>query len=526
MPSPFTDRPNADNSGLGRRLDSWKEIASYLGRGERTVKRWETMRGLPLHRVPGAGRATVYAFTAELDEWLQSRKAQQLEPVEEDEEDSKADEPSAAATEGSAVPIVHLLKETAPRPESKPGWKFALAAMLAAGVIGAVAFAAARPAEFWMRHGIPAMFSRGRPTASRPAAPVVSETDKREARDLYLKGRYEWGQRTPDSLNRALDSFTQAIVHDPGYAQAYAGLADTYDLLEVYSVPTMPERDAYPRAIAAARKAVELDDSLAEAHRALAFAEFYGGWDFVDSEKEFRRAIELNPKDAVARRWYANAFAMPGRMQESLDQFDKAQELDPSSHSTLSDKAIILYQAGRQQEGIALLKEVERTDPGFYSPHFYLMNIALLNRDYPAYLDEGRRAGEIANDPVLKSIVAAARRGFERDGERGLLGAVYAKQREYYLAGNLAGGGTVLAKTCIMMGKRQEALTLLEDAYAHHDVSVLWSLVQPDLLTLRDEPRYQALVKEINFPQSPQKPSTSPPREPATPPLQTASNPH
>ena len=84
----------------------------------------------------------------------------------------------------------------------------------------------------------------------------------------------------------------------------------------------------------------------------------------------------------------------------------------------------------------------------------------------------------------------------------------------------------MLAKTCIMMGKRQEALTLLEDAYAHHDVSVLWSLVQPDLLTLRDEPRYQALVKEINFPQSPQKPSTSPPREPATPPLQTASNPH
>ena len=209
MPSPFTDRPKAENPGLGGRLDSWKEIASYLGRGERTVKRWETMRGLPLHRVPGTGRATVYAFTAELDEWLQSRKAQQLEAIEEDEEDSKADEPPVATTEVTVVPVMHALEEPVLRPEWKPnwkpGWKLAVAGMLVAAVIGAVALAAvARPAEFWTRHGIPAMFTRSQPTAGRSATPVVSETEKREARDLYLKGRYEWGQRTPDSLNAAL----------------------------------------------------------------------------------------------------------------------------------------------------------------------------------------------------------------------------------------------------------------------------------------------------------------------------------
>jgi tetratricopeptide (TPR) repeat protein len=227
----------------------------------------------------------------------------------------------------------------------------------------------------------------------------------------------------------------------------------------------------------------------------------YGSWDFKGAEKEFRRAIELDPKDAQARRWFANAFAVPSRYEEALSQLNKAQELDPSSHATLSDKGLLLANAGHTKEAIDLLKEVELSAPEFRSPHLYLMRIGLATGDYPDFLSEGESAAEVANDPVLKDIIAAAQAGYKRDGGRGLLQDLYAKQKEYYLAGKLS--GTWLAKTCVMMGRKQEALHLLEVAYARHETEVLSCLSHPDLLTLKDEPRYKALVAKFRFPMHP-----------------------
>jgi tetratricopeptide (TPR) repeat protein len=491
MPTTPKDRANAENPSLGTRLDSWKEVATYLCRGERTVKRWETDRGLPIHRLPGGGRASVYAYIAELDAWLKSSEARELAPAFEDIEEAEPEYISLttsvpADTLGPAD--LPLLESPASTPRLSRRWLFAFAALLVVAIAGVTIELRAR--------GVVSFFSNSQPERTRPAFLAISDSEKSLARDLYLKGRYEWNQRTPDSLNRALDSFTQAIVHDPSYAQAYVGLSDTYDLLREYS--TMPESDAFQRAVAAARKAVELDGSLSEAHRALAFAEFWGAWDFADAEKEFRRAIDLNPKDPVARRWYANSFAMPGRFAECLEQIDKAQELDPSSHATLADKGIMLFQAGRTSEGVELLKEVERADPEFRSPHFYMMLISLYLRDYPAYLKEGQKAAEAMNDPMLRDIITSAQRGYSHEGRLGLLRELYASQKKYYLAGKLP--GTMLAKTCVMMGKKQEALQLLEDAYARHEPYLLTCLVQRDLLTLKDEPRYKELVKKINFP--------------------------
>jgi serine/threonine-protein kinase len=246
---------------------------------------------------------------------------------------------------------------------------------------------------------------------------------------------------------------------------------------------------------------VELDDSLAEAHRALAYAEMYGTWDFAEAEKEFRRAIELDPNDAQARRWYANAFAVSGRFEDSLEQLNKAQELDPSSNVTLADKGMLLSNAGRTKESIELLREVERSAPDFSSPHAYLWRIALDQGDYPTFLAEGERAADTMNDAVLMDIVASARAGYERAGGPGLLKGLYAKQKEYYLAGKL--WGTTLARTCVLMGRRQEALQLLETAFAHHEIGVLGMLSTPALLTLRDDPRYKTLAAKIHFPMRP-----------------------
>jgi Tfp pilus assembly protein PilF len=490
MPFNHPDFPNSsERVNAVPRLVGWKEIAAYLGKTDRTVKRWGKHRGLPIHRVPGVTKTSVYAYTAELDWWLESVSA--TEPAVDD-----------SNVPASAVPVPAI----EPQPpnlylgtsdtawSSRRKWAMVLSMVFVSGIAvnAATHLAAGVPAINLLRRLFPASVSVSGST--RPLA--VSEAEKREAQNFYVRGRYEWNQRTPDSLNRALDNFTQAIVHDPSDAKSYVGLAETYDLLREYS--TMPDKDAYSRGVAAARRAVELDDSLAEAHRALAFAEMYGSWNFTGAEWEFRRAIELNPKDAEARRWYANAIGVSGRFAESLDQMEKAVALDPTSPATLADKGMMLHEAGRTDEGVELLQEVERSSPEFRSPHDYLMRISLERRDYPAFLAEGEKTAESMNDPVLRDIVRTARTGYARNGEHGLLLGLYVKQKEHYSAGKLA--ATTLAETCVLMGKKQEALHLLEEAFAHHEPEVLACLSHPNLLTLKNEPRYRELVRKINFP--------------------------
>ena len=140
------------------------------------------------------------------------------------------------------------------------------------------------------------------------AAPHVADA---ESQDLYLKGRYYFEKRTPEDLNNAVDFFTQAIVHDPAYAAPYVGLADTYNLLREYSA--MPPQEAYPRARAAASKAVQLDPNSAEAHNSLAFATFWGFFDAATADREFKRAIELDPTLSRAHHWYATFLIEIGR---------------------------------------------------------------------------------------------------------------------------------------------------------------------------------------------------------------------
>jgi tetratricopeptide (TPR) repeat protein len=491
---PFSDadlQESSEKVDAAPRLVGWKDIASYLGKADRTVKRWGSERGLPVHRVPGTAKTSVYAYPAELDEWLESTSA--FEPDSEPDIEEKpeiADTPTAAAEAASAP--ADSPAETYHGPWSaKRKWATALAAV----VVFAVALdATARLTVGASAASVARRFLTHRSPSVERSTLAVSDLDKSQANDFYLRGRYEWNQRTPESLDRALDLFTQAIVHDPNDARAYAGLADTYNLLREYT--TTKDDDAFSRAIAAARKAVALDDSLPEAHRALAYAEMYGTWDFADADKEFRRAIALNPSDSQARLWYANALSELGRFPEALDQMDKAQELDPSSRSILADKGLMLYSAGHTQEGMGLLKEVERTDPDFRSPHFYLMRIELTLRDYPGFLAEGERTAQAANDPAMEDVIASARAGYAQGRELGLLSALYAKQKEYFREGKVH--AAMFATTCVLMGKKQEAVTILEDAYNQHDIEFLAMLSHPDLRTLKDEPRYQALARKID----------------------------
>ena len=163
-----------------------------------------------------------------------------------------------------------------------------------------------------------------------------------EAYEAYLRGRYLWNKRTADGLVRAVDYFNQAIARDPNYAAAYSGLADTYALLGDWEYAAMSPKEAMPKALSAARKALQLDDSLGEAHASLAFCLEGFDWDFAAAEREFQRAIDLNPGYATAHHWYAWHLSLVGRNKEAIAEMQKAVSLDPVSPVVNADLAELL----------------------------------------------------------------------------------------------------------------------------------------------------------------------------------------
>ena len=493
MPPELFSASNPQQTAASLRLDSWKQIAAYLCRGERTVKRWETERGLPIHRLPGGGRGSVYAFTAELDEWLISARALEMEVV--DEEDAAGETQTDAAPPGEVLPDLLPVSGEAAVAESSSGKaRSGFRRIRVSLLVGALAVLAGAAIFFVLRGGGRIVLFR----YSKPAKPVAmpSDAEKQVAHELYLRGRFEWNQRTSESLNRALDDFTQAIVHDPTNAQNYVGLADTYNLLREFSL--MPQSEAFSRSVAASRQAVELDDSLAEAHRSLAFDEVWGNGDFDTGLREFERAIALNPRDPIAHLWFANAFGGPGWNSLCLREIDLAQELDPSSPAIVADKGALLFGAGEREAGLEAERQVVRLEPQFLSPHRYLVGMAWDLRDYPSYLRETEEVAELSHESNLREITAAARAGFRRNGERGLLEDLYAAQKRLYAAGSLP--GVLLAKTAMRLGRKDEALQWLRRDDEQHRPEFIYIREDPDLLPLHDDPVFRELRSKIHAP--------------------------
>jgi len=466
------------------RLSGWKEIATYLGRGERTVKRWEAERDLPVRRLPGGGRASVHAYTNELEHWLQSNRGP-LAHEEQDTAEHSAAMPDENFDESRAsceAPPPALIDSGGSQGQWQR-WGRSAGVLVVAGLGLAISFVA------WK-------FTK-RPVSV--TASVHSAPEPTVAHDFYLKGRFEWSRRTPESLNRALDDFTQAIVHDPANARAYAGLADTYMLQCEYS--GMNYQEAYSRARSAAEKAVALDDSLAEAHRSMGFVEAWGNWDFAAAAKEFQRAIALDPGDPMTHLWFATALKVPGWNATVDREFNRAQELDASSPIVLSNKSIWLYESGRTQQGLELARQVEHDAPDFIPAHRYLALMSWHARDYPSFLSESALTANLTKDAVLAKIAREASAGYQQSGETGLLQRLYDVQNELYRAGQLQ--GQPLAMTCLRLGKRQEALDLLQDDFAHHRSNLLGALTDPEFGVLASDPRYREIVSELHLPKSP-----------------------
>jgi Tfp pilus assembly protein PilF len=453
------------------------------------VRRWELDRGLPVHRLPGTARGAVYAFTNELEEWLLHKQSQSGGITDSD--------PRQAVPGPVALPDpkrVHLgendvvdlrLQTMAPsgpvRTIQRVHWPthlpWLITVALAAGVFTGI---------YFYRH-----------TARFAARADERETARHfpnpEAQDFYLQGRYYWSKRTPEDLNKAVDYFTRAIVKDPGYAQAFMGLADCYNLLREFSA--MPPEEAYPRALAAAQKAVELDDSSAEAHNSLAFATFYWNWDPGTAEREFKRTIELNPNYVQGHHWYATFLMARRRFPEALDQIEQARQLDPSSTAVLADRGFILWHAGQIDEAFAQLKQLETTDTSLASPHAYLARMYLEQGEYTASFAESKRAALLKKDKGALAVAEAAERGFAAGGTQGMYEEMLPVREKLYADGS--GSAYDVAVACAALGKNEEAIHYLKAAFEKREVLVMFLSDPAKFPTLNDDPAYQQLVAKV-----------------------------
>jgi TolB-like protein/DNA-binding winged helix-turn-helix (wHTH) protein/Tfp pilus assembly protein PilF len=310
----------------------------------------------------------------------------------------------------------------------------------------------------------------------------------------YLKGRYFWNKRTPDSLKVALAYFNQAIEEDPKYAQAYSGLADTYALMGDWQYAVMAPKDALPKAKAAASKALGLDSTLGEAHTSLAFCLDAFEWDLDSAGKEFRRAIELNPGYATAHHWYAWHLSVLGRYDEGIAEMRKAENLDPLSLIINADLAELLALAHSYQESIVQSRKTIEMDPNFALAHNHLGQAYLQEHRNDEAVAELQKAVQLSegSPTCIANLARAYVASGKRDEAVKLLDGLKKRSNLRY------SDAPEIAVIYAALGDSDRAMNWLERGYeGRFNPSVL---LRPGFDPLRPDPRFQDLARRIGLP--------------------------
>ena len=328
-------------------------------------------------------------------------------------------------------------------------------------------------------------------TGSEQNAIAAQPTQSSEAHQLYLKGRYFWNRRTGENLKKALAYFEQAAEKDPHYALAYSGMADSCTLIPIYSAGTPQEYHA--RARAAAQKAVELDDTLAEAHTSLAYVFFYD-FENAQSVKEFERAISLNPNYAMAHLWYGlGPLSAMGEFERAIAEEKRALELDPISPIINADLGTVYTLARRYDEAIAQLRDTVEMNPQFYGGHRCLGWALELKGATGEAIAEYHKAFELSDDPMMLAMLAHAEASIGKQNQaRQILGQLTEEAKARYVP------AYAFAVIYLALGEKDHALDWLEQAARDHDGFYTNLIkVEPFLDPLRGDPRFETLVSRI-----------------------------
>jgi TolB-like protein/DNA-binding winged helix-turn-helix (wHTH) protein/Tfp pilus assembly protein PilF len=320
-------------------------------------------------------------------------------------------------------------------------------------------------------------------------------TDSNEADQLYLKGRFYWNKRTAGALQKSIECFNQAIDKDPHFALAYAGLADSY----VVPANRLPPREAMPKAKAAAIRALELDETLAEAHVSLGRVLAAFDWDWTSAEKEYKRAIELNPRYAVAHQWYGGYLAVMGRSNEAIAEKKLAQELEPLSLTINFELGLAFYHARDYDQAIEQFQKTLELDQNFPAPHSFLPAAYEQKGMYREAIGEFKKA--IPLTPVGEGTLSEAGLGHvyavtgKKSEARTLLDELKQLSTKEYVP------GTSIALIYVGLGEKDQAFAWLDKAYEQRAFQLQWIQLDPRWDNLRSDPRFQDLLRRIHLTQ-------------------------
>jgi adenylate cyclase len=315
-------------------------------------------------------------------------------------------------------------------------------------------------------------------------------TEKSAAFTLYLKGRHFWNERSEEGFRKAREYFEKAIEADPGYAQAYVGLADNY--LQMAFQNLIPTKEAHPKSKHLILRALEIDKTLAEAHTTLGYLYSDNG-DWKEAETEFKKAIELNPSYPTAHFWYSILLTWQERHDEAITQAKKAEELDPFSPSIIIAVGQALTYARRYDEAIKRLTRIVQTNPDTYNPRFLLTLAYLYKGEHAQALEEAKKTIAVSKTPIERVVasVGLAEAGLGHTVEaRKILRDLERRHAQMILVAALHNS----------LGEREEAMRCLETGYRNGDAGLGWVKVVPNLDNLRNDPRFQSLITKISSP--------------------------
>lgn len=331
-------------------------------------------------------------------------------------------------------------------------------------------------------------------------AAVRDQIDKKstknmEAYTLYLMGRFHWNKRTEEGVRKGIECFQEAIQKDPDYALAYAGLADSFILLGSFQLSAMPSIEAKPKAKAAALRALEIDDLLAEAHTSLAFTIFSYDWNWAKAEESFQIAIDFNPNYPTAHHWYAHYLAAMGRFEEAIAEAKQAQFLDPLSRIINTDVGMILYWNRQYEAALGQCKKALDLDPDFLATHFVLSLIYERLGKFDQAIAEFQKALQLSEGNVVMQAMLAylyAASGNAEDARK-RLSELQELARQRHVSSSL------MALIHTGLGEKDQAFEWLEKAYEQRSHWLAFLKVWPLFDSLRADPRFTALLKKIGL---------------------------
>jgi TolB-like protein/tetratricopeptide (TPR) repeat protein len=328
-------------------------------------------------------------------------------------------------------------------------------------------------------------------------ADVRSGANKRldpETYEDYLRGRYFLARRNGEAINKALAYFNKAVQRDPQYAQAYAGLAVTYDVVGMYHF--LPPDASFARVKGFANKALALDNTLSEAYTARALAASFWEFDWAAADKDFQRAIELDPNSALAHHWFGEHFIAVGKAERAVAELKRARELDPLSLPVNSALGRVYRDAGLFDEALLQCNKTVELDPNFSMGHWCLGQTYLGERNYSAAIPELERASALGTTPLLICDLGFAYAAAGRSiGARAILEAFQRKAQFEYIPPYL------IAAIYGALGEKDEAFKWLDRAYNERDSHITYLKLDPEMDPLRSDPRFGILMQRLKLPE-------------------------